>query len=113
MKGLFLSLILIVPFFSLAAEEQSVAQFQANSEFESVTVQSAELVFMDELTGDDLYKVTYSFKNNEAQDSTQVVCDYVWVEPVLANEKVFMTNTHIDCSEDIDTVLNPVVTDEP
>ena len=119
MKSLLLSV-----FFSVTALASTnlltVEDFRNDQAYANVYVQKAERVFVDELTGEDLYQVTYATSTScEDLESDQgcdkaviTVCEYVWVDRALGEGKIFLDPTSFSCSEDLEDVLGEYLIDE-
>ncbi len=117
LKSIF-SILLVSGVAFAAANDLSVKDFQDNDLFKYTYVEQAEKVFADELTGEDLYQVTYKVEGECASagefDACELVeyCEYVWVDQALSDDEIYMEGTQKDCSTDIEEIIQPIIIDE-
>lgn len=120
MQHILILLTLCLSFESFAKSELLTAEdFRKMSEFRHNWVLKADRVFIDDIQSEDLYEVTFYVEGKcapagEIDACEQIeVCEYVWVD-VYANRKenYYPRFTNVNCSEDIEEVLKPILWDE-
>ena len=120
-KSLTLLLILFsaLSFASLNSELLTKEDFNKMSEFKYNWVLNAERMFTDDLIAEDLYQVTFYVEgecasNGEVDACEQIeVCEYGSIDTsAKSKSNYYPTFTNVECAEDIEDVLNPILIDE-
>jgi hypothetical protein len=114
-------LLICLPQISLATSGLSLMDFQGSKAYQYVSVVGVEKVFSDELTQEDIYKVSFTVDTDNCAPSGEIdyceqsepMCEYAFVDTSYATlSPEDIQSTGVSCDQDIEEVLEPQLIDE-
>ena len=116
-----LIILVFLPQALFAASSLGTTDFQASQAYQYVSILDVEKVFSDELTQEDIYKVSFTVSTDNCApygevdfcEQSEPLCEYALVDTSyssVAPEDI--QSTGVSCEDDLEEVLDPQLIDE-